>query len=203
MSDSHPGKAERTRRYIIEKAAPIFNKKGYYGTSLSDLTQATGLTKGSIYGNFTNKEEVALEAFEANVGLIMNSVAREVEAAETYLDKLLAYPRAYRKFGRLTLANGGCPIANTAVDADDTNPALAHRVAEIIRFWEKSIQVLTERGKKAGEIKAEADSTMVARTIIVLIEGGSIMSKATGDDGFYLNAVEQVEALVNSLRRPG
>jgi AcrR family transcriptional regulator len=200
MRDANPGKAERTRRYIIEKAAPIFNKKGYYGTSLSDLTQATGLTKGSIYGNFANKEEVALEAFEANVGVIMTMVAQEVEAAETSLDKLLAYPRAYRKFSRLTLANGGCPIANTAVDADDTNPALARRVAEIIRFWEKSLKVLTDRGKKAGEIKADTDSARVARTIIALIEGGSIMSKATGEDGFYLNAVEQVEELINSLR---
>ena len=201
MANANPGKAERTRRYIIEKAAPIFNKKGYYGTSLSDLTQATGLTKGSIYGNFANKEEVALEAFEANVGLIMSMVAREVETAETSLDKLLAYPKAYRKFSRLTLANGGCPIANTAVDADDTNPALAQRVAEIIRFWEKSLEALVERGQRAGEIKAEADGARVARTIIVLIEGGSIMAKATGDEGFYLNAVEQVEDLINTLRQ--
>ena len=57
-------KAERTRQYIIEKTAPIFNKKGYAGTSLSDMTGATGLTKGSIYGNFNDKDEVALAAFD-------------------------------------------------------------------------------------------------------------------------------------------
>lgn len=45
-------KSERTRQFIIEKVAPIFNRKGYAGTSLSDLTEATGLTKGAIYGNF-------------------------------------------------------------------------------------------------------------------------------------------------------
>jgi len=49
------GKAEQTRRMIIEKAAPIFNKKGYLGTSISDLTKSTGLTKGAIYGNFKDK----------------------------------------------------------------------------------------------------------------------------------------------------
>ncbi|MBL7756118.1 MAG: TetR family transcriptional regulator, partial [Chitinophagaceae bacterium] len=48
------GKAERTRQHIIEKAAPFFNKKGYADTSLSDITAATGLTKGAIYGNFEN-----------------------------------------------------------------------------------------------------------------------------------------------------
>ncbi len=53
-------KAERTRKFIVERTAPIFNMKGYSGTSLTDLTAATGLTKGSIYGNFENKDDVAI-----------------------------------------------------------------------------------------------------------------------------------------------
>ena len=56
-------KAERTKNFIIEKTAPLFNMKGYSGTSMSDITAATGLTKGSIYGNFENKDEVAIAAF--------------------------------------------------------------------------------------------------------------------------------------------
>jgi len=50
-------KAEQTRQLIVEKTAPIFNVKGYAGTSVSDMTKATGLTKGSVYGNFANKAE--------------------------------------------------------------------------------------------------------------------------------------------------
>jgi len=59
-------KAESTRLFIIERIAPVFNKKGYHGTSLADITEATGLTKGSIYGNFANKEEVAIAVYEYN-----------------------------------------------------------------------------------------------------------------------------------------
>jgi AcrR family transcriptional regulator len=55
--DKTLSKAGRTRQFIIETTAPIFNTKGYEGTSMSTLTEATGLTKGSIYGNFENKEE--------------------------------------------------------------------------------------------------------------------------------------------------
>ena len=64
------GKAEQTTRFIISTVAPIFNKNGYYGTSMSDITAATGLTKGAIYGNFKNKEDLAFAAFEFNVDLI-------------------------------------------------------------------------------------------------------------------------------------
>ncbi len=48
-------KSDRTKQFILEKVAPVFNKNGYFGTSMSDITEATGLTKGAIYGNFKNK----------------------------------------------------------------------------------------------------------------------------------------------------
>ena len=57
----------------LEKIAPIFNKNGYVGTSLSDITQATGLTKGAIYGNFKDKEALAIEAFNFNINRYFSS----------------------------------------------------------------------------------------------------------------------------------
>src|ERR1700753_1685032 len=53
-----------TRREIVEKAAPLFNQKGFEGTSLSDLMRVTGLQKGGIYRHFSSKEELAGEAFD-------------------------------------------------------------------------------------------------------------------------------------------
>ena len=57
-------KGERTRLEIVRNAAPLFNTKGYEGTSLSDLMAATGLQKGGIYRHFASKEELAGEAFD-------------------------------------------------------------------------------------------------------------------------------------------
>jgi TetR/AcrR family transcriptional repressor of nem operon len=53
---------EQTRQEIIRRAAPLFNQKGYEGTALSDLMQATGLEKGGIYRHFDSKQELAGEA---------------------------------------------------------------------------------------------------------------------------------------------
>ncbi len=58
-------KGEQTRRKIIERAAPLFNKRGFNGCSMQDISAATGLEKGSLYTHFNNKEELALEAFDA------------------------------------------------------------------------------------------------------------------------------------------
>src|ERR1700761_5725589 len=91
-------KAERTRQFIIETTAGIFNTKGYAGTSMSDLTEATGLTKGSIYGNFENKEEVALAVFDHNLGKISTDIYQRISLATTYYDKLMVYAKVYHSF---------------------------------------------------------------------------------------------------------
>src|ERR1700752_4274548 len=91
-------KAEITKAYIIEKSAPIFNTKGYAGTSLNDMTEATGLTKGSIYGNFANKDEVALAAFDHNLQKVSSIINGEMAKHATAKEKLLAHVAVYENF---------------------------------------------------------------------------------------------------------
>lgn len=193
-------KAERTRRFIIEKSSPIFNRKGYAGTSLSDLTRATGLTKGSIYGNFKNKGEVAVCAFRHNIAFTIKAMTAEIDKAETYLAKLLAYPRVYRRNIAAMMAIGGCPILNTVIDAENTNDALRSLAKDTIDDWKQAIMGLIRKGRVAGEIKADTDENVVAENIISLIEGGIAMTKATGEKSYICNAIDQTETIIRSIR---
>ena len=52
---------EQTRQRIIEEAANLFVRKGFHGTSIADLAQAVGLTKGALYHHFRAKEEILFE----------------------------------------------------------------------------------------------------------------------------------------------
>ncbi|HKC68696.1 MAG TPA: TetR family transcriptional regulator, partial [Bacteroidia bacterium] len=83
-------KAEKTREFIIEKAAPIFNTKGYAGASLNDIIDATGLTKGSIYGNFENKDEVAIAVYQYNVKGFQKRIGEYINAKKTATEKITA-----------------------------------------------------------------------------------------------------------------
>ncbi len=194
-------KSEKTRQFILETAAPIFNKKGYAGTSLSDLTSATGLTKGSIYGNFKNKDEIAVAAFEYNVGNITRFFFRRMESAATFMEKLLVYPRGYRKLYKSMIACGGCPILNTATEADDTHEILCRLTVEVICNWKDDIVDLIKQGKTAGEIKSEADPEKTARILLSLFEGSGILAKVTGESAYILNAIDHMEQLIASIAR--
>src|SRR5215204_2083640 len=83
-------KSERTRSFIIEKAAPLFNKKGYAGTSMSDIMVATGLAKGGVYGNFESKDEIAAAAFEFSLNKIRTELLFTINQHSTALGKLFA-----------------------------------------------------------------------------------------------------------------
>ena len=190
-------KAERTRNFIIEKTAEIFNRKGYAGTSMSDITEATGLTKGSIYGNFENKEEVALAVFEYNRSLVFNTVQAQLEKAETYFEKLMVYGRVYRDVIASVGDRGGCPILNTAVEGDDTNVPLQLSAAKALLSWKKNIVGMIEKGTEAGEFRQGVNAEQMAVSIIALIEGGVMLSKVTND---YRN-MDHVLATVQTLVR--
>jgi TetR/AcrR family transcriptional regulator, transcriptional repressor for nem operon len=201
MKPSPPPRSERTRRFIIETAAPIFNKKGYAGTSMSDLTTATGLTKGSIYGNFKDKNDVAMHAFRHNIDLVFDFFAKELKAAGTIMEKLLAYPRGFRKIHRMVLAYGGCPIVNTAVEADDTHPTLRKMSRDVLNRWKSGIVALIERGIAEGSIEPAVDASTTAEILIALMEGGIVLSKITGEESYFLNTIDTAEKMIAGLQR--
>src|SRR4051812_13773549 len=121
-------KSAKTKAFIIERSAPLFNKKGYAGTSMSDLVAATGLTKGAIYGNFENKDEVALEVFEYNVRRLHKRWQEAMSFHRTASAKMIGFVEYYR-YNWLGMAErGGCPLLNAAVEADDNLPFLKSKV---------------------------------------------------------------------------
>jgi len=194
------GKSERTRRRIIEKAAPLINKKGAAGTSIAELTAATGLTKGGIYGNFKNKDELILAVYDYHAAFLNRIFARELARADTPGEKLAACPAVFRKLYAHTCAYGGCPIVNTATEADDTHPALCRRVAETVDLLKNRIAGLISQGIETGEIRPETDARRTAGLILSLFEGGGILARVTGRDTFVTDAVDHIEALIKDIR---
>ncbi|WP_433810537.1 TetR/AcrR family transcriptional regulator [Flavobacterium johnsoniae] len=193
-------KAQRTKQFIIEKTAPIFNMKGYSGTSMSDITEATGLTKGSIYGNFANKDEVALAAFRFNVKKLHDIFAREIEKEKTFKGKLLVYPRLYSDYYDLRVTQGGCPIINTATEADDTHPVLKKKVERVILSWKEQLAYFIEQGILLGEFKAESiDPEKTALTIIAMIEGAVMIAKITGNLSTLADIMLSVTKIIEDL----
>lgn len=192
-------KAEKTRQFIIEKTAPIFNRKGYAGTSLSDITEATGLTKGSIYGNFKNKDEVAIAAFNYNFGLLSEWIKEKRDNEPDPIKKLKIYISVFSDFTDNPVLRWGCPVLNSATEVDDTHVDLRDNVVNAIRKWHDSIVKVINDGKKNGLIKSDVDTTAFGWTLVALIEGGVMLVKVTGKTNTLKAAMDHAEKIIDEL----
>ncbi|SNZ00691.1 TetR/AcrR family transcriptional regulator [Flagellimonas pacifica] len=189
-------KAERTTAYIIETVAPIFNKFGYVGTSMSDLTEATGLTKGAIYGNFENKETLALSAFEYNQNHLLAIIDEKLDVEGSALDKLYSLLRFYRQYDVFTLPFGGCPILNVGVDAQNNHKLLAAAVKETIKEIEGKIALVLENGVNLNEIHLPVPPLQFAKQLFTMLQGAIAMSTMTRDRKYLINTIAYLEHLV-------
>ncbi len=167
-------KGARTRQQIVEAAASIFNQRGYEGSTLSELMEATGLEKGGIYRHFSGKEELAAEAFD-----YMWQTARDLRL--TGLNGLTgaAWLKAFISnfVNNRSPVAGGCPILNTAIDADDGNPMLRTRVTKALKSWRCRLRTVIENGMESGEIRQGVDAKGAATLIIATLEGALMMSR--------------------------
>lgn len=193
-------KSEKTRRFIIETTATLFNTKGYAGTSMFDIATVTGLTKGSVYGNFQNKDELAIEAFKYNVATIGSIFQSELSVADTPFGKLLLLPNTYSKIYIKISQTGGCPILNTASEADDTHPTLKYLAQKAVKNITAIIAQIIEDAISQKEIKADIQPQKTANLIVVLMEGGFLISKLNDDIQYFDNALEHVKKMIDALR---
>ncbi|KOS06665.1 transcriptional regulator [Flavobacterium akiainvivens] len=194
-------KAERTRQLIIEKTAPIFNQKGYAGTSLNDISEATGLTRGGIYGNFENKDEVALAAFDYNYGQFFGVIRGRIKEKSKAHEKLQVYINAYRHPELQAVLQYGCPILNTATESDDTHPELRKRVIAAINRWHRGIEDIVKEGQERKEFRKSVDVKEFASVFIALIEGGVMLVKATGNDSHIEAALRHAKKMIQEIRK--
>nr|WP_299068784.1 TetR/AcrR family transcriptional regulator [uncultured Allomuricauda sp.] len=189
-------KAERTTAYIIETVAPLFNKFGYVGTSMSDLTEATGLTKGAIYGNFENKEALALSAFEYNRNQLLTTIDEKLNVEGNALDKLFSLLRFYKQYDVFTLPFGGCPILKVGVDAQHNNSLLSAAAKETIKEMEGKIALVLENGVNQSEIHLPVPPLQFAKQLFTMLQGAVAMFTMTQDRKYLMNTVAYLEQLV-------
>jgi len=194
-------KSERTRQFIIEKTAPVFNEKGYAGTSMTDLTEITGLTKGSIYGNFSNKDEVALAVFDYNFERVSSYIRAKIQERVGAINKLLVYPETYRHFLKLPVFRTGCPILNTSTEADDTHPALKAKAANALKIWKGYLEKHIKAGIANKEIKADTDPSAFAAVLMSVIEGAVMQVKVTHRVTELNSTMDFLEKIIRDLKR--
>jgi TetR/AcrR family transcriptional regulator, transcriptional repressor for nem operon len=177
-----------TRNLIIEQVAPVFNTRGFFGTSVGDLADATGLQKGSLYNHFDSKEALALASFDFAIDRFRERFDRALNPEATALRSLEAIVGVLISHYTDPVVAGGCPIQNTAIEADDTHPALRDRAQKAMHILLGLIESQVKRGISAGEIRADVDGRSLASLIVAQCEGALMLSRLLAEPAHIQNA---------------
>jgi AcrR family transcriptional regulator len=149
------GKGNETRESIIREAAILFNQKGYFGLSISDISRVTGLQKGGIYNHFDSKDQLALEAFDYSVGVLRDTFLTAIEGKTTAFEKLAAIASVYQNAVDHPPLEGGCPLLNTAVESDDAHPALKEKAQLAMGKFLEMLNTILHQGVVQGEFNED------------------------------------------------
>ncbi len=190
-------KAKQTKEFIIQTVAPIFNKNGYAATSLSDITKATGLTKGAIYGNFKNKEDLAIAAFTMTEKNMLRRIRDHQSLSDSPIEKLFLVTDFYRNYYNYTQEIGGCPVINMSIDSKHQNEVLFKHAQFAITKIQNNLTKLLDNAKELGEIKMEIDSTLYAKRLYSMITGAIFMTHTMNDNSYILDTMDLIDSLIH------
>lgn len=185
-------KAERTKQFILETAAPIFNQKGISGVNIDDVLDAAKLTKGCLYGHFEGKEDLALQVVDFMLGNNGEKMLLTISKGKTAKAKVFAFLDFYRD-PLNTYLKGGCPVFNIAVESDDNFPAIKEKIGGVIRHGQELFVSILNQGIADGEFSDKLDPAVYAFKAVAAVEGAVVMCRA-------MNTAKPMAGLLRSLK---
>ncbi len=195
-------KGEETREMILLQAAQVFNRKGFFGASMADIMEATGLEKGGIYNYFQSKDDLALQAFDYAVDLMREEYAAAIKGKLNALDRLQAIFGVFRHVAvGSSPIHGGCPVLNTAAESDDAHPALRERARDAMQELNDFLARIVQRGVERGEIHFDADPHEVASLLYATLEGAIMVTKLSGDAAHIDRAIDHLTWYLDTALR--
>jgi len=190
---------DETRTRILAKSGALFNTHGYKATSISDITKATGYTKGAIYRHFRNKGVLEKETL-FHLSTVMFEILRErIRCEKTAGDKLRAIFRYFESYIATPALKGGCPLMNAAIEADDSNPVLRKEALKVLDVLRDSIVVILKNGIRYGQIRKDIDLQYYATVIIASLEGAIMMSKLRGNNQDIKRVIKHLESQLQHI----
>ncbi|KAA0700272.1 TetR/AcrR family transcriptional regulator [Neorhizobium sp. P12A] len=181
----------------LDQALRVFSERGYHATSISELTEAMGLTSGSVYKAFKDKRGVFLAAFDRYRSVRLGVLRNDVSKAETGRDGLFAMLHVYANASHGVEGRRGCLVVNSATDMALFDEEAARRVAAAFETDERVMVDLIKLGQSDGSIRAEVDAEAVSRTLLCLMKGMRIVGKTDRSHAEMKAVAETAMKLLN------
>jgi AcrR family transcriptional regulator len=161
----------------LDAALRVFSERGYYAASISELTEAMGLTAGSVYKAFGDKRGIFLAAFNRYRHVRRDLRDERLAVAPNGYEKLRAFLMFYAESSSGEVGRQGCLVVGSATELALFDEEIASRVAFAFDTDEQLLIDLIRLGQEDGSVPSRLDAENAARTMLCLMKGMRLIGK--------------------------
>ena len=178
---------------VLQAALEVFRAKGFEGTTLCDLEQATGLGRGSLYGSFGDKRTLFLKVLGRYLSSSLDERLSLLHRPGAGREAIVALFRGIARDASRDRERKGFLVTNCSVELADRDPELACRAARSLDRFEQALAAAVREAQAQGEIAAGRDPVRLARFLTILMEGMLVLARVRPDPAWLDDAVATVE----------
>ena len=184
-----------TRERILAAARELIHRKGLRATSITDLLEAADIQRGTLYHYFSGKHEVAMAMLQWTEEEFLAFLDRSLDGA-TPRDRLYGFFDAAYRMNNERGFVGGCLFGNLALEGSDTDPELESAVTEVFDRWCGRLERVIEDGQQCGQFRSDLPSEVLARHVVMVIEGGLMQARLRKDGQVFSQSIQCIKAFL-------
>jgi TetR/AcrR family transcriptional repressor of nem operon len=182
---------------VIAAARDEFWSRGYTATSVDDLTAATGLGKGSLYGAFGDKHGLFLHALDDYITSAVDSVRAQLrDRRYRAYDRLTRHIRAQARAVAADKSHRGCMMAKSAAELGAVDDDVERAVERAYATWRDELVDCIKEAQRDGDIDARQNPQALATTLLSFMRGLEALHKGGIKPAQIKTAAEAMESLI-------
>jgi AcrR family transcriptional regulator len=184
---------------IIHEALKLFSLKGFSSTSITDILEATGASKGGFYNHFKSKEDLFFAVLAHARQIWREKVLTDLDRVSQPLEKICKLLENYRDLYLIDSEDipGGCIFINLAVELADKYPHLADEVNQGFSGFKTMVNNFFNNAKKQGFLRGDTSTEAMTEMVFASMLGASMMYSV---DKSTENLQRTIGAIIQYLR---
>jgi TetR/AcrR family transcriptional regulator, transcriptional repressor for nem operon len=184
---------------VVAAARDEFWSRGYAATSVDDLTSATGLGKGSLYGAFGDKHELFLRVLDGYCTSALDKVRAQLrDPGRSAYERLAHHIRA--QAARVVADKGarGCMMSKSAAELGAIDEAVAQTVGRTLDAWRNELVSCIKAAQRDGSVDAKQNPQALATMLLAVLRGMEALGKGGIKPAQIKAAAEEALALIRT-----
>ena len=181
-------KPEFDRAEVLRLAADHFWDYGFEGSSITDLQQAMGISRQSLYSTFGDKHSLFVEAMDSYFRRYLSPHVERLGGSEAGFDSIRRFFQCLGKRGVNGLSRG-CLLGNSIAELAPRDAEVAKLAKRQVRLFNQAFLVSVTKAQERCDMRTDLDARTIANLLTALMQGCALQSKLPGSKAFLRDGI--------------